>query len=407
MPATMIAWGTAVPDTALDQARARDLYAGQPGLAALPARLVRTAFDASGIARRRTVLPELADAENAVTDYVDAGRILSPTTGRRNCDYTAAAPALFAAAARDALARCPGVDLTTITDVVTVSCTGFFAPGPDVLLAQELGLRADVRRTHIGFMGCHGGLIGLRTAAAAVAADPDAVVLVVAVELCTLHLRPAHDQDTILGASLFADGGAAAIVASGPHATRHGEPGHDLTGPVLELDGFETLVLPDGERDMAWTIGDAGFEMVLGAGVPRVIGAHITTAVETLLAGSGIASAAQVDRWAVHPGGRGILDRIESVLALDRTALDASRAVLAEFGNMSSATILFVLARLLEAAAVEAAGHAAREAASGPADDPSAHAALEAAGEPRSVCALAFGPGLTVESGRFTLRGGA
>lgn len=371
MAATVISFGTALPETVLEQQDARDLFLGQPDLGALPRRLIGAAFDASGIARRRTVLPELAAAATASTVYVEGGRILSPTTGRRNDDYTRFAPGLFAAAARESLAGAR-MDPSEVTDVVTVSCTGFFAPGPDVRLVRDLGLRPDARRTHIGFMGCHGGLLGLRAAAAAVAADPDAVVLLVAAELCSLHLRPAHGTDEILGASLFSDGAAAALVTG---AGRTGA----ADGPTLELRRFETLVLPDGEDQMAWTIGDAGFEMVLGKGVPAVIGTHIGAAVATLLAGSGTA-ADEIAHWAVHPGGRAILDRIEQVLGLTPAALAASRTELRENGNTSSVSLLRILARQLAEAAAGRLG-----------DGP--------------LAAFAFGPGLTVESGLFAVQG--
>ena len=370
MTPALLSLGTALPPHVLEQHDAKDLYQRQPGTDRLSARLLRTVFDASGVARRHTVLPELVDDDaRAGSPYIAPdGQFLGPLTGVRNRTYVEQAPALFAAAARDALARRPGLDPAAITDVITVSCTGFFAPGPDYLLVRDLDLDPATRRSHIGFMGCHGGLIGLRQAASIATADPDAVVLLVAAELCSLHLRPASDPDTIRGAALFADGAAAAVVsASAP----------DGAPPLLELDRFSTLVIPDGEQAMAWTVGDRGFEMILGAAVPQVLQHNIHTALDALLNGPG----GQVDRdsitdWALHPGGPGILDKLEHVLDLPPEALRASRDVLTTRGNMSSVTVLHVLREVID----EASGD-----------------------EDRRICTLAFGPGLTVESALFTI----
>ena len=370
MTPALLSLGTALPPHVLEQTDAQDLYQAQPGTDRLNARLLRTVFGASGVRRRHTVLSELVeDGARAGSPYItEDGRFLTPLTGVRNRTYVEQAPALFAEAARDALARCPGLDPATVTDVVTVSCTGFFAPGPDYQLVRDLGLDPAVRRAHIGFMGCHGGLIGLRQAAAIATANPDAVVLLVAVELCTLHLRPARDPDAIRGAALFADGAAAAVVSA---RTPEG------VTPLLELDRFRTLVIPDGEDAMAWTIGDAGFEMILGAAVPQVLEANIHTALAALLDGpEGPVDRDRITDWALHPGGRGILDKLEDTLGLPPEALRESRDVLATRGNMSSVTVLHVLRQVIDAA---------------PAD------------ETRTVCALAFGPGLTVESALFTI----
>ncbi len=366
----LLSLGSALPPHVLGQAEARDLYLAQPGTDRLAQRLVRTVFGAAGVERRHTVLPELVDAgaRDGSVYLAPDGRMLAPLTGARNRTYVEHAPGLFAAAARDALARCPGLDPAQVTDVVTVSCTGFFAPGPDYRLVRDLDLDPAVRRSHIGFMGCHGALVGLRQARAIAAADPDAVVLVVAAELCSLHLRPARDADAVRGAALFADGAGAALVSCR-------RPGG--AEPLLALDRFSTLVLPDGEQEMAWTIGDEGFEMVLGAAVPRVIEGSVHAALEALLTGpEGAVDPGSITDWAVHPGGPGILDKLERTLGLPPRALDASRAVLAERGNMSSVTVLHVLDRVLGGLP---------------------------AGAERTVCALAFGPGLTVESALFTV----
>ena len=278
----------------------------------------------------------------------------------RNDAYTAEAPRLLLDAARRAIESAPGVTEADVTHVVTVSCTGFFAPGPDFVLVRDLGLAPSTQRFHLGFMGCCAAFPALRIAEQFVRADPAAVVLVVTVELCSLHVHIDDDPDQIVAASVFADGAAAAVVTATP------APGD---GAFLELDAFQTGIVPSSEAEMAWTIGDHGFDMTLSSYVPRVVGQSIRSALQPLLQGSVPA------RWAIHPGGRSILDRVQQALALTDDDLAASRDVLRRFGNMSSATVLFVLRELLVS---EATG-------------------------PEEVCAVAFGPGLTVEAARLTL----
>ncbi|MEV4686517.1 type III polyketide synthase [Microbacterium sp. LWH3-1.2] len=366
MTARIVSIGTAVPPTCIAQEVARDIFAAQEGADRLARRQIHAVFDGSAIAQRHTVLTEFAAgplSAPATAAFVDAeGRLLSPTTGPRNERYIAAAPELTAAAARTALTD-GGIDPSTVTHVVTVSCTGLFAPGPDYRLVRDLGLRPTVERCHLGFIGCAAALPALRVAAALAASRPDAVVLVVCTELCTLHLRSSNDPQQIVAASVFADGAAAAIVTADASA---GRPGG------LDLDRFGTALTDEGETDMVWTIGDNGFEMILSAEVPRIIGREIQGAVGRFL---GDDDAPEI--WAVHPGGRSVLDRVETGLDLPPDALAASRAVLRDFGNMSSATILFILAALLR-------------------DDDVRDGAR--------VAGLAFGPGLTVESALMTRR---
>lgn len=370
--AAVLGIGTAVPDTRLSQNDLRDLFAAQPGVDRLTARLIRAAFDHSAIDGRHTVLSELArgaDATDAApSPFIGAQRHLRhPPTGARNAVYVREAPALFAAAARAALDR-SGVAATDITHVVTASCTGFFAPGPDFRLIRDLGLRTSVARSHLGFLGCAAALPALRTAADICAAAPAAHVLVVCGELCSIHLRASTDPDQIVSSAVFADGAAAAVVSAAPH----GE------GRRLQLDRFTTAITDDGESAMGWTIGDHGFEMTLTADVPRIVGREVRAALAPLLDTSSdhdLADAAL--QWAVHPGGRSILDRVEEACGLDSATLDHSRGILREYGNMSSATILFILERLLADPGI---------------DD----------GTP--LIAVAFAPGLTVEAARMTVR---
>lgn len=297
------------------------------------------------------------------------GLLLSPSTKVRNDIFGREATKLFIEAAQAAVTTCPGIDSLDITHLVTVSCTGFFNPGPDYKIVRALGLNPSVQRYHLGFMGCYAAFPAMRAAKSFCEADPEAVVLVVCAELCSLHVRTSNDPDTIMGSALFADGAAAAIITAReiPEGTA-----------LLQLDHFETVLTPVGEESMAWNIGDHGFEMVLGNYVPHIIDEHIVGALEPLLSrDSSLRNRPYRDirHWAIHPGGRSILDKVQSRLELTDEQLLPARETLRDFGNMSSATVLFVLKRILAL----------------PAED----------GDER-ICSMAFGPGLTVETGLFT-----
>jgi predicted naringenin-chalcone synthase len=281
-----------------------------------------------------------------------------PSTKVRMDRYAAEAGPLAIAAAASALADA-GIDVSEVTHLVTCSCTGFANPGVDLELIGRLGLSASVARTHVGFMGCHGAFNALRVAKAFVAARPESVPLVVCVELCSLHFQYGLRSDVIVANSIFADGAAALV---GCHPSRRRE----TRGPTWLLEHQWSSVLPDSRDEMGWTIGDHGFEMNLSAAVPGTVGKHLPATVAAGLTEAGLSLEA-VDSWAVHPGGPRVLAAVEESLALAPEALAISREVLAEHGNMSSATILFILERLIRADAAA------------------------------PCVAMAFGPGLTAE----------
>ncbi|MGM9470615.1 type III polyketide synthase [Pseudarthrobacter sp. YS3] len=363
---------TAVPPTVLVQTEARDVFALQPGLSRLGSRLVSTCFDSAAIDTRHTAVEEMTMAFRSDDPrFFDpaTGLLLNPTTQVRNKIFAEEATKLFIEAAQAALDACPELTPLDITHVVTVSCTGFFNPGPDYKIVRALGLDPAVQRYHLGFMGCYAAFPALRAAKSFCEADPQAVVLVVCAELCSLHVRTSNDPDTIMGSALFADGAAAAIVTARdvPEAPA-----------LMRLDHFETVLTPVGEESMAWNIGDHGFEMVLGNYVPHIIDDHIIGALQPLLDRDPSLRGLpyrDIRHWAIHPGGRSILDKVQSRLELTDQQLVPARDTLRDYGNMSSATVLFVLRHILEQ----------------PAGD----------GDER-ICSMAFGPGLTVETGLFT-----
>ncbi len=246
-------------------------------------------------------------------------------------------------------------ELGEITHVVVASCTGFTAPGLDQVLARRLGLAPTVERVVIGFMGCYAGVTALRTAAHLVRSDPAARVLVVSVELCTLHLQPTDRLERLLAMGQFADGAAAALVTA--------------EGPGLALGQGLSMTLEDSHELITWTIGDTGFAMELSGEVPNRLAAALgeDDVARTVTGGEPIEA---IEAWAIHPGGKSIVDAVERGLDLPAEKVAASRGVLQDYGNMSSATVMFVLQRLM-------------------------------AEQPASGVALAFGPGLAMEGLRF------
>ncbi|CAN7387597.1 type III polyketide synthase [Microbacterium foliorum] len=371
---------TIVPDTVIEQHEVRDIFASQPDVGRLAQRIIGASFNGSGIDTRHTVIEELSStASTDATLFFDreSGLLQSPGTAARNDVYIREAFRLFVEVARSALDADPDIVAADVTHVITASCTGFHAPGPEYEIVRGLGLSDNVQRYHLGFMGCYASLPALRAASQFCAADPDAVVLVVSVELCTVHLRSSEDPDLIVANSLFADGAAAGIVTA-----------RDLPTPVpaVRLDGFHTAIAAEGEKDMAWTIGDHGFEMILSTKVPQIIGETIIGAIRPLYAREGELAAAfdegrvgeRVEHWAIHPGGRSILDRVQERLQLSDAQLHPARETLRENGNMSSATVLFVIKRILD----------------------------DGAADGSRVAAMAFGPGLTAESALMTVTTG-
>ncbi|MGQ0659530.1 type III polyketide synthase [Sphingosinicella sp.] len=305
----------------------------------------------SGIEHRWSVLPPAPGnlPHNAPGGFYHGP---SPATSTRMQCYAEEAPKLALGAIAKLRAQ---ADLDGVTHLVVASCTGFVAPGIDQIIAREIGL-PDVERTLVGFMGCYAAVCALRTAHHIVRSDPEARVLVVTVELCTLHLQETQQLESLLAMLQFSDGAAAALVTA--------EPGG------FEMSHLFSAALEDSAGLIQWTIGDTGFEMTLSGEVPARI-QHALEKEETRarLYNGWVAEA--VDSWAVHAGGRSILDAVERGLELPQGALFASRDVLASQGNMSSATLMFVLAMLMEQP------------------------------DTRRGVAIAFGPGLAAEGFHF------
>ncbi len=351
---------TAVPDTCIDARESLHIANALCGPYMTDADWLPAVYENCGVKQRyqvlgRAIVDDLLNDTRLSQSPFLPGQIGGPTTAQRMEIYTQAAGPLASQAAQKTLAAA-GLLGSEVTHLVTVSCTGFQAPGIDVRLIRELELSPGIERTQVGFMGCHGALNGLRVARAIGAADPQAVVLLVAVELCSLHYYYGAEPGKVIANALFADGAAAMLVSQ------------RLPGWAVRASGSQ--LLPHSERELGWSIGDHGFQMVMTKQTPRVIEQYLQGWLVAWLQQRGLAVDDIVD-WAVHPGGPKILAAVEAALGLPDAALADSWQILADYGNMSSPTVFFIMKKQFE------------KRLSGP------------------VVSLGFGPGLVVEAALF------
>lgn len=348
--------GNAVPTYEIPQAQAADFMVKALALDEKSARKLNIIYRATRIQKRYSVLSDFITYPQLSFFPETEGLVPFPSTAQRMKIYQQHAANLGQAAVADALPD--NFPMKEITHLITVSCTGMYAPGLDIDLVKTLGLKRNVQRTCINFMGCYASFNALKSAQAICTAFPEAKVLIVGVELCTLHFQKKQDDDQLLANALFADGAAAALVQGRPSDTTS-----------LKLDDFYCDLISEGEEDMAWHIGDVGFEMRLSSYVPKLLSANIQQILAQAFQHFQVDLSA-INQFAIHPGGRAILDGLSTALDVPQNQFQHSYEVLANYGNMSSVTILFVLKRLL---------HQAK------------------AGE--KILTMAFGPGLTLESG--------
>jgi predicted naringenin-chalcone synthase len=364
----LLALGTAVPSHRFQQTALGRWMADSLGMQPALSRWIRRLYDLSGIETRYSCLPDPAAPPSMSRFAPGHPPADTPTTSERMAIYQREATAIGTAAAYRALAEYGAGALVaevaaTVTHLIVVSCTGFFAPGLDQAIANRLNFRPTVERTLVGFMGCAAAFNALRLADQIVRAQPSARVLVVCVELCSLHIQSGNNRIDLIVASLFADGAAACLV---------GAPPMDGRDYVL-LDSFYSEVVPDTDQEMVWRIGDHGFTLHLSPDIPRRLGEVAPRALASLLDGRAMPRA-----WAIHPGGRAIVDRLAELFDLAPEQTEPSLAVLRQYGNMSSSTILFVLRELRE------------------------RLRCDPTGDTVGGVAMAFGPGLVVEMAHLT-----
>jgi len=355
---------TARPAGTMTQEQALELTVTRTQATPRRAGLLERLYRRSTVRQRASVLIDAASGDAPLDELkryyppASGANGHGPTVAERMRRYEREALPLALLAAERAIDAAE-VARADIAQIVTVSCTGFAAPGLDTRLIRRLDLQPTVGRSAIGFMGCHGAINGMRVASALAGAAPGSSVLLCAVELCTLHFHYDWDGGKAVANTLFADGAAAAVLRDAPRDSRR--------GGTWRLRATGSCVLPDSGRDMGWRIGDHGFEMTLSSRVPTIIHAELHAWLSGWLAEHGL-TPEEVGSWAIHPGGPRVIDAVERTLDLSPQETAASREVLADHGNMSSPTVFFILRLLSERKA------------------------------PRPCVMLAFGPGLVVEA---------
>ncbi|MCW3086895.1 MAG: type polyketide synthase [Sediminibacterium sp.] len=319
-------------------------------------RKLKFLYDHSGIAARHSIIGDYGMAGEERTFIPAEKDAAFPALEQRMEIYDREAVLISKKAIEDCIQNF--IAPQEITHLVTVSCTGMSAPGLDLQLMEELALAPDIFRTSVNFMGCYAAIHALKMAKMICDTTPEANVVIVATELCTLHFQKEFSEDNAASSLLFADGCAAVLISNRLHA----ENG-------LSLKGFYSYVAQKGKADMAWQLSSKGFLMTLSGYVPQLIQEDVNTLVTAAVKANGL-SLPEITHWCIHPGGKRILDMIQKQLQLPDDALCASRKVLSEYGNMSSPTVLFVLKELM--------------------DRPAAAA--------QKILGMAFGPGLTMET---------
>jgi predicted naringenin-chalcone synthase len=320
-------------------------------------RMIDMAANQSGIDHRFFVIKD-GEENSKEKFFTKDGNYFSPDTKTRMTEYEKWSIALTKQAVRE-LSEKNNIDFGSIDRVITISCTGFFAPGLDYELIKEFNISPSVKRTNIGFMGCAASLVGVNSVWEAMKQQGNENILMVSVELCSLHLQTEPTRDNILANMIFADGAAAAYFSKT----------NISNGKKLEIHFAESFLFQDSAKFMGWKIGNNGFEMMLSSELPKIILNSAAPKAKEILAQKGI-DISQIKHWALHPGGRAILDSLQNGIDLSDEQLKPSREVLRNYGNLSSVSILYVLKHIFGNSQLIK-------------DD--------------YLCAVAFGPGLTME----------
>ncbi|RYE24640.1 MAG: type III polyketide synthase [Sphingobacteriales bacterium] len=355
--------GTANPANKISQETHYSILDSANGMSREEKLVLRKIYARSGIQYRHSVLNEFSspDVEENVI-FHPSGKYANTSVSKRMEIYEEFAADLCMEAAEDCFAQLKDFDKTTVTHLVAFSCTGMYAPGIDIQLVEKLGLNRNVERTCINFMGCYAAINALKTAYHIVRSEPDAVVMLAGVELCSIHYQKNSDPNQVVANALFGDGAGVAIVSAG-----------DNTGEELGfiLKNFYAEFEQSASNDMVWRIGDSGFDLRLTPEVPNVVKENIEPLLQKLFAKTNITKN-DIDYYAIHPGGTKILEACEQALNISKEENKVSYSILNDYGNMSSVTILFVLKQYLKQ--------------------------LNNSDRGKNVLACAFGPGITMES---------
>ena len=363
--------GTASPKFAHTQRHISAFMAGHVPEGGREKLIVRALHAGSAIDTRYSVLPDFSEPTHPQAMFPLAGSgAPQPVVAERLKRFNAEAPALALHASEQAIARAEAhiPDIRSrITHVISMSCTGLSAPGLDIDVVLGLGLPLSTFRTSVNFMGCYAAFHAMKLADALCTANPEAVVLIAGVELCTLHFQTTLSMDQLMANSLFADGAASMLMCHESVAESH-------LAPALWVRAFGSLLAPQGRGDMAWHVGANGFEMVLSSYIPELIERGMGPLIADMFSSLQI-EREDVTHWGIHPGGKKILEACAHALGIGQEALAPSFDILRNFGNMSSVTVLYTLQKLMDE-----------------------HIRFD---RYETVFAAGFGPGLTMEAAVF------
>jgi len=360
MKPAITAIGTANPPWQRSQPDLPDLFYSAFNLDPAELRMLRIIYKKSGIETRYSVLQDYVRQPGEFEFFPNHPGESFPSTAARMKIYQENALPLALKAIANCFAARGEFDKKNITHLITISCTGMYAPGIDIEIVQRLNLQSSTKRTSVNFMGCYGTFNGLKLAESICQADHRAKVLLVSVELCTIHFQRNMSPDNMIANAIFADGAGAILIEMAPESGRY-----------FYLDAFHCDLLPNSSQQMAWQIADSGFDIVLSSYVADVIQSGIAGFVKNFHAIQHLSSTA-IDYYAIHPGGLKILEACEKALNITREDNRHAYHVLRHYGNMSSATIIFILMEMWNG--------------------------MTASDHEKRVFACAFGPGLTLES---------
>jgi len=357
--------GTAVPQYRIPQEHHYAILESANGLSRLEQLALRKIYSRSGISYRHSVLNEFADADSPGNVlFHPSGNYENTSVAKRMQLYEKYAAGLCTEAAEACFATVPTVRREDVTHIITFSCTGMYAPGLDIHLIEQLGLQRNVERTCINFMGCYAAINAIKSAYHIARSQPDAVILIAGVELCSLHYRKSNDINQLVANALFSDGAAAAIIS----AKEIAKAGNEMS---LLLKDFYAEFEQSASEEMIWRIGNDGFDLRLTPEVPMVVKHNIRGLAHKLFHKTGLQQS-DVHYYAIHPGGVKILEACEVALDISKEENDISYHILDNYGNMSSVTILFVLKEYLSR--------------------------LSQKDINKNILACAFGPGISMES---------
>lgn len=360
MEVIITAIGTALPQYSRSQLDTASLISAGFKLKPAEKRLLNSIYKSTGIHYRHSVLSDYCRLPGEFEFFPNDSESDFPSTSARMQLFKDNALTLALIAIKNCLSSLSNFDVKSITHVITISCTGMYAPGLDIEIVQQLKLNSNTKRTAINFMGCYGAFNGLKIANSICHAEPDAKVLMVCVELCTIHFQKKMTTENMISNAIFSDGAAAVIVQRKSKLDKY-----------LLLSGFHCDLIEHSGQEMAWKIADNGFDIILSSYVPQIIQTGIHDFTQKLLNAYHL-SQDDISFYAIHPGGLKILQACEQALSITEHDNRYSYAVLQQFGNMSSATVLFVLKEIWNDLTFQRCD--------------------------KTILSCAFGPGLTLES---------